>query len=244
MASAWPQRRTSAIIIQREARSSEGLGRRHRKELFTFKGHESSIGYLAFSPDGKKLAGTAYDSTAKIWDLQSGRELHSLGTKSTDVQTNFQTGLQPGQQAPGGCRKGLGCGNRPGTRESQGSCRTGHPCLQSRWQARGWGHKWRRIGCPDRRSTLHHSRGDSRMGWPWLTFSPDGKRLAGSAGIWDAQTGQELLSFGESRSPGSGQVTFSPDGHRLAVVPFLATKSPSTTPRRCRRSPKAHPTSV
>jgi WD40 repeat protein len=50
-----------------------------------------------------------------------------------------------------------------------------------------------------------------------MTFSPDGKRLVSVANdksvkMWDAQTGQEFLSFkADVRS-----VAFSPDGHRLA----------------------------
>jgi WD40 repeat protein len=57
-----------------------------------------------------------------------------------------------------------------------------------------------------------------------VVFSPDGKRLAsgrmtlhlggnpGEVKVWDAQTGQELLTF-----PGaSNSVAFSPDGKRLA----------------------------
>jgi WD40 repeat protein len=55
-----------------------------------------------------------------------------------------------------------------------------------------------------------------------VAFSPDGQRLASSSGggnlfpgevkVWDAQTGQELLTFKGSH----GWVRFSPDGHRLA----------------------------
>jgi hypothetical protein len=48
-----------------------------------------------------------------------------------------------------------------------------------------------------------------------LAFSLDGKRLTGGNTIWDAQTGQFLLSHG---SVHDGQVSFSSDGHRLAVV--------------------------
>jgi WD40 repeat protein len=52
-----------------------------------------------------------------------------------------------------------------------------------------------------------------------LCFSPDGKRLAGSAGntlkIWDAERGQELLTLkGHTRQVFS--MCFSPDGKRLA----------------------------
>src|SRR5262249_28386406 len=42
--------------------------------------------------------------------------------------------------------------------------------------------------------------------------SPDGKRLASGKKVWDAQTGQELLSL----QGGGGSVAFSPDGKRLA----------------------------
>jgi WD40 repeat protein len=52
-----------------------------------------------------------------------------------------------------------------------------------------------------------------------VAFSPDGKRLAsgsalarGEVKVWDAQTGQELLS----RKGAGGKVAYSPDGKRLA----------------------------
>jgi WD40 repeat protein len=55
-----------------------------------------------------------------------------------------------------------------------------------------------------------------------VAFSPDGKRLAsctypragsGEIKVWDAQTGQELLTFEGNTFVGS--VAFSPDGERL-----------------------------
>ena len=59
-----------------------------------------------------------------------------------------------------------------------------------------------------------------------MAYSPDGKRLAGGLDrgtptlkVWDAQTGQELLSLkgGSSRDGGFRKcVAFSPDGKRLA----------------------------
>jgi WD40 repeat protein len=50
-----------------------------------------------------------------------------------------------------------------------------------------------------------------------VAYSPDGKRLAcanhaGTVRVWDAQTGQELLSLKDA----GGTVAFSPDGKRLA----------------------------
>ena len=53
-------------------------------------------------------------------------------------------------------------------------------------------------------------------GSPWLTFSPDGKRLASSAGIWDAQQANCSVS---AQSTAAAAV-------RLPSAP-MATASPS-----------------
>ena len=60
---------------------------------------------------------------------------------------------------------------------------------------------------------------------PWfvsVAFSPDGMRLAGifsdkTVVVWDAQTGQELLSL-KGHVDSVNSVAFSPDGKRLVTV--------------------------
>lgn len=190
-------------------------------ELFTFKGHESSIGYLAFSPDGKKLAGSAYDSTAKIWDLQSSREIHSLGTKSTMFKPISRLVFSPDSKSLAAAGKIWDAENGQELVNLKGAAAQGTLAFSPDGKRVVGGMNG---GVSDAQTggvLFTIPRGDSRMGWPWLTFSPDGKRLAGSAGIWDAQTGLELLSFDKDIS---GQIAFSPDGHRLAVVPFFGEK--------------------
>jgi WD40 repeat protein/serine/threonine protein kinase len=54
-----------------------------------------------------------------------------------------------------------------------------------------------------------------------LAYSPDGKRLASGTKIWDALTGQELVSFGGAGIDG---LAFSPDGKRLAGSPGIPGK--------------------
>jgi WD40 repeat protein len=50
------------------------------------RGHESSVGALEFSPDGKQFAG-ALDNSVKVWDLNSGAVLRTFQTDNgvTDV---------------------------------------------------------------------------------------------------------------------------------------------------------------
>jgi WD40 repeat protein len=52
------------------------------------------------------------------------------------------------------------------------------------------------------------------MGAGSVAFSPDGKRLVIDGKVWDAQTGQELLTL--EGGAGVHRAVFSPDGKRLA----------------------------
>jgi WD40 repeat protein len=42
------------------------------------KGHESGIGDVAISPDGKRIVSVSADKTAKVWDMANGAELTTL----------------------------------------------------------------------------------------------------------------------------------------------------------------------
>jgi WD40 repeat protein len=62
-----------------------------------------------------------------------------------------------------------------------------------------------------------------------VCFSPDGKRLAsagpdGTAKVWDAKTGKEVLTFIGLKKGGIFGVCFSPDGKRLALAGFGTMK--------------------
>jgi WD40 repeat protein len=47
-------------------------------ELLPRAGHESGVGFLAFSADGKKILSTSSDNEAILWDRQRGKELLRL----------------------------------------------------------------------------------------------------------------------------------------------------------------------
>ena len=42
-------------------------------------GHSSNVSSVAFSPDGKQIVSGSLDSTIKLWDTESGREIRTLG---------------------------------------------------------------------------------------------------------------------------------------------------------------------
>jgi len=48
------------------------------KLLRTLEGHSRAVTSLAFDPQGKTLATASYDSTIKLWDVRSGKQLFSL----------------------------------------------------------------------------------------------------------------------------------------------------------------------
>jgi WD40 repeat protein len=45
---------------------------------FKLTAHTASVGDIAFSPDGSRLASASYDQTAIVWDLMTGTVFHTL----------------------------------------------------------------------------------------------------------------------------------------------------------------------
>jgi two-component system phosphate regulon sensor histidine kinase PhoR len=50
-----------------------------------FKGHQSAVRSVGFSPDGKKIVSGGNDRTVRVWEVESGKELLVLKGHPTDV---------------------------------------------------------------------------------------------------------------------------------------------------------------
>jgi WD40 repeat protein len=184
------------------------------QEIVTLQGHKRFVGSVAYSHDGKRLASLSRDNTLKIWDAQTGRELRSLPVQAAD------RGIVA--FSPDGKR----IASSNGARNTIGPAEAG--------EIKVWD-----VETGDELFVLQ-----GHTGWVTdLAYSPDGKRLASGAGglggrfggvgarelkIWDAESGDELLTFEKV----GGGVVFSPDGCRLVNAGTEGLKIYDATPVR------------
>jgi WD40 repeat protein/serine/threonine protein kinase len=194
-------------------------------ELLTLKGHTIDVSSVVFSPDGKCLASVS-SNEVKVWDTQTSQELLTFKGGGTSV-----TYSPDGKRLAGG---GLGVRVWDAQTGQELFTLKGHtgPVRSVAFSPDGNHLASASVdktvlvrpaqGAP-KALTLKGQAGQGAS----VAFSPDGKRLVSGEGkVWDAQTGQELLTF----KGGGTSVTYSPDGKRLAGFGTIVAGEPGKPP--------------
>ena len=204
-----------------------------REPILTLKGHTSGVFHVTYSLDGKMMATSSKDHTARLWDAATGNLLFTLaGHKQSVYSSSFSPDgkflatasedrtLKLWDTTTGKeLRNFVGHGedvycvqfSPDGTKLASG-CSDRHVCI---WE----------VATGNRLQTLQAHSGRVLC----VAFSPDGGRLvtscasnasnaseaAGEVRIWDVAVGKEIYTL-PPRNSGVVTVAFSPDGKRLA----------------------------
>jgi WD40 repeat protein/tRNA A-37 threonylcarbamoyl transferase component Bud32 len=168
--------------------------------LETLEGHRFRVNAAAFSPDGTRVVTGGGDNTARVWDAKTGAELLALKGHAEMVAVIAFS--------PDGAR--VVTGSRDGTAKLW-DVKTGAEVLTFK------GHT--------RTEVLTVKRQSRPAGLPAVVlaaaFSPDGARVVtggsdGTARVWDARTGAELLAL-KGHTSEVLAAAFSPDGTRVVT---------------------------
>lgn len=190
----------------------------------TFRGGDSYIYSVCFSPDGSKIASGSMENIIKICDLSTNKLIHSLNVG----RENFVRSVC---FSPDGSRLASGVGNsikiwNVATGEETQTLQGHRNIVTSVFYhpdtsklISGSYDQTIKIWDLQSGEEIQTFRGHSRS-VKAISLSPDGLKLASGSEdntvrIWDVKTGKELHTF-RGHTNGVVSVSFSPDGEKIA----------------------------
>ncbi len=161
--------------------------------------HNNSITGLCFSPDGRTLASSSRDGTARLWEMATARVQHTLRAHPSGW-VNAVAFSPDGKTLATGSSSGL-------VIHPKDHLNRGESGAIKLWDAR----------TGQEQARIEGSSGTVKT----LAFSGDGSRLAsadsdGSVRVWEAATGRLLTST--KLTTASFQIAFAPDLKTMAVL--------------------------
>ena len=197
----------------------------------TLRGHSSGVDGVAFSPDGKRLATASWDHTAKVWDVESGKELLTLrghlsgvyGVAFSPDGKRLATASSDHTAKVWDARSGKELLTLRGHSDSVGGVAYSP---DGKHLATASGDHTAKVWDAESGKELLTLRGHL-SGVYGVAFCPDGKRLATAsddytAKVWDVESGKELLAL-RGHLSGVYGVAFCPDGKRLTTATRAGT---------------------
>lgn len=207
-------------------------------------GHRFPIYALAFSPDGRRLASGSLDRTARLWDLEEGREIGNVPGTSPCMSIDFSAD---------GRMLAVASTEQTDPVSSISICNVDHPrelrtltghrgrCMCVRFHPDGHllasteggmtVHIWDVASGRIIRTLAQGFLRAKTFGGPFrcsLAFSPNGRHLATRSWpvtIWDVYEGKQVMTLGGEWTVTVAPVfiAFSPDGQQLVEVRSDAT---------------------
>jgi len=193
------------------------------------KGHEGSIVHAAFSPGGERVVTAANDGTARIWEVDTGREIAVLNHEGGRGRYIWRASF-----SPDGTRVLTATADDRTARVWDAA--TGKEIVALKGHE---GTVWTAAFSPDGRRAVTSSEDRTAQVWNvatgqeivalkgheddlnWAVFSPNGAHVVTAsddrtARVWDAATGRELLAL--KHQGRVGRAAFSPNGTRVVTL--------------------------
>jgi len=213
-----------------------------KKEIpyIELKGHQGYVISADFSPDGKKTVTASYDGTARIWDAETGKEIHRLKGHTSWASWWMGETNDINSAAFSADGKKIVTAGDDGTARIW-DAETGQQ-LKKLEQYMDWvltaafspdgkkvvvtGHDKDALVFDADSGQLIKILSGHANGVCSAVFSPDGKTiLTGghdrTVRIWNSDTGDELRQLGEeidAKSKNSYFAAFSPDGKKVVIT--------------------------